>query len=190
MSNINPLNFLEKPKNIVEKIDKGNDFSKKKRQGQESEDEYREIEKKINDIITNKNLINALENADIEDKIKILAIVENSNNKFLKKELLELAKQILNISFSKEEEEIFFESETDISSYLAKYLIKYQKSKNNYIDTKNFKKPNPLEDRNAGFLVHYCNDILNKSSNNVIKPHKLEKLSKSEANKLSFNNKK
>ena len=60
MSNINPLNFLEKPKNIVEKIDKGNDFSKKKRQGQESEDVYREIEKKKNDIITNKNLINAL----------------------------------------------------------------------------------------------------------------------------------
>ena len=51
----------------------------------------------------------------------------------------------------------------------------------NYQDKiKKVGKTNPLEDKNAGFLVHYCKNILNQKSKQKKNKYKIKKINKKE----------
>ena len=106
----------------------------------------------------------------------------------LKKELLNVAKSILSISINENnEDEDSDDEDLTCSEHLAKLIMKLSKIKgSNTQKTVKDKvgKTNPLEDKNAGFLVHYCKDILNKEIKQKKNDFKPEKLNKKDLNKF------
>ena len=145
---------------------------------------FDQLEEKINKLICTKKVIETLDlmNLDVKAKYKLLEIVEEATVFFLKNELSNIAKTRLPVleyenSMDIDDEDLSF------SDQLAKFimnlaLIKKTKSQN-FIKIK-FGKANALEDKNAGFLVHYCKNILNKRNKLQKIKFKLRKLKKND----------
>ncbi len=188
---INPADRVkrEPDKSRVEKIgDDEKGFFSKRDQDRNLEEEFKEIEKKVDKLVkTDKFLkslhLDALDST--ESKAKLLKLAETAAADFLKKELLNVARSILSLSAEENLQEVD-ESNLSFSESLARYVmrIKNTKKRSSKKSKVKYGKANPLQDRNAGFLVHYCKDILKKKIKQEQSPHDLKKLSKKEAEVL------
>ena len=190
MSYLFPINPIDKSNedklSPVEKIgDDASGFSKEHNHQNQDENE---LEEKVSKLVNTNDLSKALETIglDFKTKAKLLQIAKQSAATFLKKELLTVAKSILSISSTKEIEEDLDDDDLTLSEQLAKLVMKIAQEKPSKKSVRDkIGKTNPLEDKNAGFLVHYCKDILNQK----IKNHKnnfnnIKKLNKNELNTL------
>ncbi|MBN2479614.1 MAG: hypothetical protein JXA94_05250 [Parachlamydiales bacterium] len=193
--NINSIDRIKptpERSSAIEKIgDEEKDFfsKNKKRQAFEYEHEIDEIEEKINKIVKSNDLLRSLgiDSVDqIKSKKKLLELAENAAASFLKKELLNVAKSILSLSIENNFNDQLDDTDLSYADILARYVMKLSNSKDGVKKSTNktFKMPNANTDKNAGFLVHYCKDILNKKIQNQSNDHKLKKLSKEEVEKL------
>jgi hypothetical protein len=170
---------------IEDSLDREKNFSQNRQEFQESIDE---LEKKINSLVNQKKIVNSFESdLDLQTKIKVFELAKLAASSFLRKELLSVAKNILDFSLEKDiiDEEI--DENITFSDYLAKFIMKSSSSKkstsNETVKTK-LGKSNPAEDKNAGFLVHYCKDIINHKIQKENSVFRSEKFSKKDLNKL------
>jgi len=189
LNEIKKLDFETKKNLSVERItDEEKNFSQNNQQ--QYQEDFDQVEAKIDKL---KMIIGSqvIDNLDHDSKIKLLQLVKSAAAIFLKKELLNVAKNIFSISLTKDiEDEMLKDEELNFSDNLAKFILKHSsvKRKNKESAIKdNIGKTNPLNDKNAGFLVHYCKDILNSKSKHDTKNHKLKKLNKKDQNRFLKN---
>ncbi|NGX34092.1 MAG: hypothetical protein K1060chlam1_00439 [Candidatus Anoxychlamydiales bacterium] len=188
---VNPINKSSDPEKIsaVEKIgdeprghSQGHDYQRHK--------EDRELEEKVGKLVTQSELSNlskALEHTDldIKTKAKLLEIAKDTAATFLKKELLTIAKSILSISATEEDLDDLDDEDLTISEQLARIVMKQAKEKPRSKTVKNkVDRANVLDDKSAGFLVHYCKDILKRKIEIQKNKFKSKKLNKEELSKL------
>jgi NhaP-type Na+/H+ and K+/H+ antiporter len=171
---INPLDARNSE--LIKPVEKTGDDSKSKN-NQEFEEQYEEAKKKIDQLLKDKKIKEKLREAAIDVDEKTLKNLENTTISFLKNELLSITKDIFHLAAN----EISFELDEDLSlsDTLARFILKIAKSQNtNKKFNKSCKLPNVLEDKNAGYLVHICTDILNreiKCQKNQFQSRKLKK---------------
>ncbi|NGX28864.1 MAG: hypothetical protein K940chlam1_01052 [Candidatus Anoxychlamydiales bacterium] len=179
---VNPIDRSSDPKRLspVEKIgDERDHFS------QDQENEYKQeeskIERKVNKLISSNNFAEALEmtDLDIQTKSKLLKIAQDAAATFLKKELLSIAKSVLSLSLNPVEKDDIDEEDLTLSDQLARLVMKIADNKASSKVKNKVGMANPLEDKNAGYLVHYCKDILNQK----IKQHKMSSFKSQRLNK-------
>jgi hypothetical protein len=194
MSSLFPINRIDSVKS-AEKILPVEDSLERQKKFSQDQDRQRfqesidELEKKINDLVKDNKMVKSFDISEVDDqvKIKLLHLAKQAASTFLKQELLSVAKSILAISLDKDIEEEL-DDEADFSDYLAKLIMRSSTSKKLNSDTVKNKlgKTNPIEDKNAGFLVHYCNEKLKSKEikNEKISEFKSEKINKKEANKF------
>lgn len=188
---VNPINKSSDPERItaIEKIgEETRDQSQDLDYQQNKED--RELEEKVGKLVNSSelaNLSNALGNTDLDlkTKSKLLEIAKNTAATFLKKELLTIAKSILSISDTQEDLEELDDNDLTLSEQLAKLVMKIAKEKPSSKTVKNkVGLAKPLDDKSAGFLVHYCKNILNQKIKIQKNKFKSQKLKKEELSKL------
>ena len=177
----------EEDRHLVKKIsDDDKDLFSKNKKKQDVEILKNQLEQKLKKIITSKVVLNLLsETGENNDQLKehLLKIAHLAASSYLKKELLNVAKSILSVSANEIVD--LDEDETIFAKLLAKYVLKLSNSKqSNKTAPLNLKKPNPNEDKNAGFLVHYCKDILNAKPNLEKKQIKLKRITPEELEKI------
>ena len=186
---VNPVHRSNDPEKLspVEKIE---DERKKFSQDYEGEHQQKEseIEKKVKKLIHSNNFSESLEmtDLDLETKTKLLKIVKNVASSFLKKELLGIAKSILSLSLNPDfENEDIDEEDLTLSDQLARLVMKMAHNKPPAKVKNKIGQANPLEDKNAGYLVHYCKNILNqKIKQQKINSFKSQKLNKKDLPKF------
>lgn len=165
----------------VEKIgDDEKDFGKNE---QNHHQDFDQLEDKVKKLIRSKKFIDSLDlkGLDSKTKTKLLELVQDAAASFLKKELLNVAKSILSISVDEHNHDELDEEDLSFSDHLARLVMKLASNKQTLPKTSVSKKvgrANPLEDKNAGFLVHYCKDILNQEIKQRKNEFKLQKLNK------------
>ncbi|MFA6118938.1 MAG: hypothetical protein WCT85_06675 [Parachlamydiales bacterium] len=166
---INSVNKIRTPEKVLpveESFEQKKRFSQDQQKFQESLDE---LEEKINTLVKEGKIIDSLDliDFDSEARIKLLQIANQAASAFLKKELLSIARNALSLSLDNSLSEEPIDDDITFSEYLAKLIMKLSINKKSTKDDVKTKlgKTNPLEDKNAGFLVHYCKDILKNSSN-------------------------
>lgn len=188
---INPINKSSDTEKIsaVEKIgDDAKDLSQDLDYQQNKENN--ELEDKVVKLLNRSELSNlskALEmtDLDIKTKTKLLEIAKDTAATFLKKELLTIAKSILSISAAEEDLEDLDDEDLTLSEQLAKIVMKLAKDQTKTRTVKNkIDKPNALDDRNAGFLVHYCKDILKTKIEIQKNKFESQKINKKDLDKL------
>ncbi|HEU64704.1 MAG TPA: hypothetical protein ENH96_04885 [Chlamydiae bacterium] len=188
---VNPINKSTDTEKIsaVEKIgDEARDASQDLDYQRHKED--RELEEKVGKLINQSELSNfskALESTDLDlkTKAKLLEIAKNTAATFLKKELLTIAKSILSISATQDDIDDLDEDDLTISEQLARVVMKVAKEKPKTKTVKNkVDRAKPLDDKSAGFLVHYCKDILKRKIKIQKNKFKSQKLNKEELSKL------
>ena len=180
---VNPVDRSSDPEKLspVERIgDERDHFS------QNQENEYKQeeskIEKKVNKLISSNNFAEALEmtDLDIQTKSKLLKIAQDAAATFLKKELLSIAKSVLSLSLNPNAEtDDIDEEDLTLSDQLARLVMKIADNKATSKVKNKVGMANPLVDKNAGYLVHYCKDILNQK----IKQHKMSSFKSQRLNK-------
>ncbi|NGX49141.1 MAG: hypothetical protein K940chlam5_00737 [Candidatus Anoxychlamydiales bacterium] len=152
--------------------------------------EEKELEEKVGKLINQSelsNFSNALEstNLDLKTKAKLLEIAKSTAATFLKKELLTIAKSILSISTTQDDTDDLDEDDLTISEQLARVVMKVAKEKPKTTTVKNkVEKAKALDDKSAGFLVHYCKDILKRKIKIQKIKFKSQKLNKEQLSKL------
>jgi len=181
-----PVNPVGRPKiesetMAIEKI--GDEEKSFKNDQNNSDEDFDQLQEKVSKLINDKKIMEAIElsGLDIKTKTKLLKIVKEVASSFLRKELLNIAKSILTISLDENLEDEIDEEDLPFSEHLARLVIKLAKNKTKSpekFESTKVKKANSLEDKNAGFLVHYCKDILNQKMKQQKNRFKLEKLNK------------
>ncbi len=150
--------------------------------------EEKELEEKVGKLINQSelsNFSNALEltDLDLRTKTKLLEIAKNTAATFLKKELLTIAKSILSISATQEDIDDLDEDDLTISEQLARIVMKVAKEKPKTVKNR-VARAKALDDKSAGFLVHYCKDILKRKIEIQKNKFKSQKLNKEQLSKL------
>ncbi|NGX56023.1 MAG: hypothetical protein K1060chlam5_00257 [Candidatus Anoxychlamydiales bacterium] len=172
IDNVTPKNQGLKP---VEKV--GEDANSK--DNQRFDEEYEEAKEKIDKLLKDKKFKEKLKISLNSTDAKLPEKFEKAAVSFLKNELLSIAKNILSLS---NEGDVNLEDTTEestLSDVLARFILKLSKSQNTSKKmTKKCKLANAIDDKNAGYLSHYCKDILNteiKCQKNKFKSKKLKK---------------
>ncbi len=186
MTYLFPVNPVTRSKSETERlsaVEKIGDEEKEFKNEQERHEQgFDQLEEKVNKLISDKKILEAIElvGFDNEAKSKLLDIVKNAAASFLKKELLNIAKSILSISADEKINDEIDDEDLSFSDHLAKLVMKLAtiKKTTSQETAKKLGKTNPLEDKNAGFLVHYCKDILNQKIKQQKNEFKSEKLNK------------
>lgn len=187
---VNPINKSSNPEKIsaVEKIgDEPRDSQDLDYQQHKEDNELEEKVKKLVNHSELSNLTKALEltDLDIKTKAKLLEIAKDTAATFLKKELLTIAKSILSISAVQEDLDDLDDDDLTLSEQLARIVMKQAKEKPSSTKVKNkIDRANVLDDKSAGFLVHYCKDILKRKIESQKNNFKSQKLNKEELSKL------
>ncbi|NGX52389.1 MAG: hypothetical protein KR126chlam5_00686 [Candidatus Anoxychlamydiales bacterium] len=150
--------------------------------------EEKELEEKVAKLINQSelsNFSNALEltDLDLRTKTKLLEIAKNTAATFLKKELLTIAKSILSISATQEDIDDLDDDDLTISEQLARIVMKVAKEKPKTVKNR-VARAKALDDKSAGFLVHYCKDILKRKIEIQKNKFKSQKLNKEQLSKL------
>lgn len=188
-----PVNPIARTKMHAEEgapIEKIGDSDKNAKDNRKQQDSFDHEEDKIKKMIINKKILEAIEFSVLnnEVKYKLMDIVKNVVVlSLLKKELLSIARNIFSISVEKNIYDEVDEKDLDFSDYLSRLIMKLSVLKKSPCDdriAKKMGKANPIEDKNAGFLVHYCKDILNKKVNQQKNRFKLEKINKKDIEKF------
>jgi len=181
---INPISRSKPDNEKLSPIEKVGDDERRFSQNRDQEnDDYDQLEEKVNSLVNNKKFMDSLELADldIQTKSKLIELAKGAAATFLKKELLSIAKSILSISSNPDlDDDNIDEDDLPLADQLSRLVMKIansEKSKPQSVRNK-VGNSNPLEDKNAGFLVHYCKDILNRKMNQPKSNHKLKKLNK------------
>jgi hypothetical protein len=165
----------------VEKIkDQEKEFNSNK---DRDEERFDQLEEKVKNLISDKKFLEAIELVQLDNqaKAKLIEIIKNAADSFLKKELLTVAKSILCFSTNEKVNDEIDEEDLTFSDHLAKLIMKLaiiKRSASQEGVAKKLGKSNPLEDKNAGFLVHFCKDRLNQELKQKKNEFKLEKLNK------------
>ncbi len=147
---------------------------------EELEKQFSEIETKVKELVKNKRFVKSLKLFEEKDLNKnLLKISEFVAASCLKSELLKIAKSIFDVSSVDSLEQEIDTKNLTLADVLAKLVIKQAVS-----DAKPTKsnakigQSNPLEDKNAGFLVHFCKGIINTKIQNQKTTFKSQKLHK------------
>lgn len=190
---VNPINKTSEQEKVVSAIEKINDDTKNLSQDfdfQQHKEDH-ELDKKIEKLINESNLSNlskALEltDLDLNTKARLLKIAKDTAAVFLKKELLTIAKSILSISQThKNLDDLKDDDNLTLSEQLARIVMKLATERPNTKIVKNkIDTPKALNDKNAGFLVHYCNDILKRKIKIQKNKFTSKKLNKEELSQL------
>ena len=179
---------------IIERIGE-HEKNSKQQDEQKQHDDSDELKKKVSKLISHTKLLEAIDLSDLDSKakLKLLEIVRATAASFLKRELLSVAKSILTISAEENDDDEIDDEDLSFSDHLAKVVmklaaVKRTASQGNVVQK--LGKTNPLEDKNAGFLVHYCKNILDQKINHHKEPNdfKSEKLSKHDLDKYLKSN--
>lgn len=188
-----PINQVSKVKPETEKmpfVEKIGDEEKQFNQNQKGHEEgFDQLEEKVNKLVNDKKLMEALDLSQFDNKVKskLLEIAKRAASSFLRKELLNIARSILSISVNPQIDDDIDEEDLSFADQLARLVMKLvSNTKGSNMEksvASKIGKTNPLEDKNAGFLVHYCKDILNKKIKQQKNNFKSEKLNKKDIGK-------
>lgn len=144
-----------------------------------------EIDKKVKKLIKNKDFLLALglikATEKNKDDLAKLGLSEFIAHALLKNEILNVANTILGFEGSSDEEGIEAPKTDDFGdmlSYLVKKITAHKKRLQAVSKKKNYGKAYPLLYKSSGFLVHYCNEIINMKKKLANKKHSLKKLDK------------